>query len=468
MKLTNMEERIHILNGQSNTWSVIKDIVSSNNQEDAFYVCDVGDIIRKHKIWKTVLPRVEPFYAVKCNDSLVVLEVLNALGTSFDCASKAEINKVMGLGVSPDRIIFANPAKPASHLRHAAEMGVELMTFDSDTELHKIKKLFPAARLVIRIRSDAIDVQCQLGNKFGCDADLEAPALLALAAHLGLEVVGVSFHVGSGCREPSAFSRAIRAAKGVFEHAQMLGYNMTLLDIGGGYPGGRTESIERMADEINCALDEYFPDPNIRIIAEPGRFYVGSAYTLTCNIYSIRNVVQTDSDGNIVDTHRMYYINDGVYGSFNCILYDHQVVEPKPLEQAPDAVYRPSSVWGPTCDGLDQVADNVMLPEMKVGDWLVFEDMGAYTLPVASPFNGFPVPKVQLIFDEDVWSFFKDVLNLTEEHFEMLKVPTDLHPKKEMDPGFQLPEFPIKMEIPCRNGNSVKEHILDYVNVAAE
>ncbi|VEN58881.1 unnamed protein product [Callosobruchus maculatus] len=164
-----------------------------------------------------------------------------------------------------------------------------------------------------------------------------------------------------------------------------------------------------MAKEINCALDEYFPDPNIR---------------------------------NIVDTHRMYYINDGVYGSFNCILYDHQVVQPKPLEQAPDAVYRPSSVWGPTCDGLDQVAENVMLPEMKVGDWLVFEDMGA--------------------------SFLKDVLNLTEEHFEMLKVPADLHPKKEMDPSFQLPEFPIKMEIPCRNGNSVKEHILDYVNVAAE
>nr|CAH7759398.1 unnamed protein product [Callosobruchus chinensis] len=416
MKLTNMEERIHILNGQSNTWSVIKDIVSTNNQEDAFYVCDVGDIIRKHKIWKTMLPRVEPFYAVKCNDSLVVLEVLNALGTSFDCASKAEINKVMGLGVSSDRIIFANPAKPASHLRHAAEMGVELMTFDSDTELHKIKKLFPAARLVIRIRSDAVDVQCQLGNKFGCDANLEAPALLALAAHLGLEVVGVSFHVGSGCREPAAFHRAIRAAKGVFEHAQMLGYNMSLLDIGGGYPGGRAESIERMADEINCALDEYFPDPNIRIIAEPGRFYVASAYTLTCNIYSIRN---------IVDTHRMYYINDGVYGSFNCILYDHQVVEPKPLEQAPDAVYRPSSVWGPTCDGLDQSrseyphpsivwgptccsndkisGDVIYLPELFVGDWLKIHDTGAYSLSVASHFNGFPLPNVHaFIRKEDV------------------------------------------------------------------
>ncbi|CAH1976598.1 unnamed protein product [Acanthoscelides obtectus] len=246
MKLTNMEERIHILHGQSTTWSVIKDIVSSNNQEDAFYVCDVGDIIRKHKIWKAMLPRVEPFYAVKCNDNLVVLEVLNALGTGFDCASKAEINKVMGLGVSSDRIIFANPAKPASHLRHAAEMGVGLMTFDSDTELHKIKKLYPDARLVIRIRSDAVDVQCQLGNKFGCDANLEAPSLLALAAHLDLEVVGVSFHVGSGCREPAAFNRAIRAAKGVFEQAQRLGYNLSLLDIGGGYPGGKAESIQQI------------------------------------------------------------------------------------------------------------------------------------------------------------------------------------------------------------------------------
>lgn len=146
MKVCNLDERVHVLDPHTSVWSVIREIAESGVQEDAFYVCDVGDIVRKHKLWKNAMPRVEPFYAVKCNDSLTVLEVLAALGTGFDCASKSEINKILSLGVSPDKIVFANPAKPSSHIRHAATTGVDLMTFDNNTELHKIKNLYPNAR----------------------------------------------------------------------------------------------------------------------------------------------------------------------------------------------------------------------------------------------------------------------------------------------------------------------------------
>lgn len=93
--------------------------------------------------------------AVKCNDTTTVLEVLAALGTGFDCASKTEINKILSLGVGPERIIFANPAKPGSHIRHAAAVGVDVMTFDSEAELHKVKELFPAARLVTFVAAHA-------------------------------------------------------------------------------------------------------------------------------------------------------------------------------------------------------------------------------------------------------------------------------------------------------------------------
>lgn len=63
MKIINSEEeRVHILDSQSNVWSVIRDIACNTNQEEAFYVCDIGDIVRKHKIWKAKLPRVEPHY----------------------------------------------------------------------------------------------------------------------------------------------------------------------------------------------------------------------------------------------------------------------------------------------------------------------------------------------------------------------------------------------------------------------
>ncbi|XP_074035724.1 ornithine decarboxylase [Leptinotarsa decemlineata] len=455
MRISNEEDRVHILDDKSNVLSVIRNIVANNNQEEAFYVCDVGDIVRKHKIWSAKLPRVQPHYAVKCNDGLIVLETLNSLGVSFDCASKGEINKVLDLGVDPNRIIYANPAKQASHIRHAEATGVSKMTFDNETELFKVKKLFPDARMVIRIRCDAEEAQCQLGNKFGCDPDTEAPELLRIAKSLGIDVIGVSFHVGSGCREPPVFRRAISASRKIFDFAETLGYQFSLLDLGGGFPGDKETSIDEIADVINVALDDFFSDLEVQVIAEPGRFYVSSAYTLACNIHSIRNVTQIDEETGELAIHRMYYINDGVL-RFNCILYDHQVVNPVPLKEHPGSKYYRSSVWGPTCDGLDQVVEQVMLPEMKVGDWMVFENMGAYTLPVASPFNGFPIPKVQIVMDESIWTLMKDIIQFQNSHFEMLALPPT---SEKHEKCYELPSFPIRIEIP---GNPLETHILDY------
>nr|CAD7587401.1 unnamed protein product [Timema genevievae] len=352
MNLTNLDECIHVVDDGTKLEKVLQSITESGVQEDAFYVFDVGDIVRKYEIFTTKLPRVKPFYesilikpifysitvfalyvflAVKCNDNAIVLEVLATLGANFDCASKGEINKVLDLGINQSRILFANPAKPASHIRHAATVGVDLMTFDNESELHKVKSLYPNARLVIRVRCDADVAQCPLGLKFGCDILTEAPRLIRVARFLGLEVVGISFHVGSGCDDPPVFRRGIAAARKLFDYATTLGYNFDLLDLGGGYPGNTGTSIDKIADVINLALEEFFPDPSVKVIAEPGRFFVASAFALATNIHSKREVRNNDEkDGSI--THVMYYINDGVYGAFNCCLYDHYHPTPIPLE----------------------------------------------------------------------------------------------------------------------------------------
>ena len=238
---------------------------------------------------------------------------------------------MLSSGVDPSRIIFANPAKPASHIRHAAAVGVDMMTVDNESELHKIKKLHPGAKIVIRIRCDAEIAQCQLGMKFGCDPSYEAPNLLRLSRMLDLDVIGVSFHVGSGCQDPPVFQRAIRHAKTLFELAKDLGFKPYLLDLGGGYPGDKGSSIDKIAEVINSALEENFDNDDVHIIAEPGRFFVASAFTLATSIHSKRAVRGDKMSPNVV-THNMYYINDGVYGSFNCLLYDHQRVTPLPLK----------------------------------------------------------------------------------------------------------------------------------------
>ena len=121
---------------------------------DAFYLLDAGDVFRKFEQWRRLLPRVEPFYAVKCNSDPVVLQSLHTLGTGFDCASMVEIQTMLDLGADPKKIIFAHPCKPPHHIKYALEHGVEMMTFDNIDELEKIKAIHPAAKLVIRVHTD--------------------------------------------------------------------------------------------------------------------------------------------------------------------------------------------------------------------------------------------------------------------------------------------------------------------------
>ncbi|CAK1543499.1 unnamed protein product [Leptosia nina] len=407
------------MEGDWSPLSVIRDIVDEGMQEDPFYVMDLGEVVERYQNWKDLMPRVEPFYAVKCNDDKLLVRTLASLGAGFDCASKAEIQLVMDMGIKPERIIFANPAKMASHIRYATARGVTTMTFDSETELHKIKQCSPDAQLVIRIRCDAADAQCPLGIKFGCEPLTEAPRLLKLAAVLKLNVVGVSFHVGSGAGESLVYARGIKMARVLFDLGETLGLkDMRLLDIGGGFAGNSNSDLREVSQVINAAIETNFGGRDVRVIAEPGRYFAAAAYTLAAMIHASRELSTGTDEG-----HTMYFINDGVYGSFNCVLYDHQTVAAEPLEPSST---RPTtcSIWGPSCDGLDCVIGSCQLPPQHTGSWLVFRDMGAYTLPVASPFNGFPVPRVRALVDKRLWAVLKDMWPLNEATFILEGRPT--------------------------------------------
>lgn len=380
------------------------------DKDDAFFIADLGDVVRKYKGWVAQLPRVEPHYAVKCNEDPALLSVLAKLGTGFDCASKAEIQKILSLGVDPSRIIYANPCKQNSHIKFAAKHCVSLMTFDNETELHKIKLHFPNAKLVLRILPpDDTKAQCQLGMKYGCHPK-HATKLLRVAKALDLDVVGVSFHVGSGCYDATAFSAAVASSRTVFDMAKDVGYHFDLLDIGGGFPGQKSAKItfEEICAVLRPALDVYFPESmGVRIISEPGRYFAASAFTVAVNIIAKRRAardLQSEEPTANDEPLFMYYVNDGVYGSFNCLLFDHAEVEPSLLREplADEPVYT-SSVWGPTCDGLDCIREECLLPDLDIGDWLVFRDMGAYTMSAASGFNGMPKPRCYYVINETYW-----------------------------------------------------------------
>uniref|UniRef100_A0AAY4DQT3 ornithine decarboxylase n=1 Tax=Denticeps clupeoides TaxID=299321 RepID=A0AAY4DQT3_9TELE len=396
---------------------------SMSDDKDAFYVADLGDILKKHLRWVRVMPRVTPFYAVKCNDSRAVVMTLASLGAGFDCASKTEIQLVQSLGVEPSRIIYANPCKQVSQIKYASAHGVQMMTFDSEVELMKVARCHENAKLVLRIATDDSKALCRLSVKFGATLKTSR-LLLERAKELGLDVIGVSFHVGSGCTDPETYSQAISDARCVFDMGAEFGYNMTLLDIGGGFPGSEDTKLkfEEITAVINPALDKYFPaDSGVKIIAEPGRYYVASAYMLAVNIIAKKVVMreQSGSDGKLnllydgtSDRTLMYYVNDGVYGSFNCILFDHAHVLPilhkKPK---PDECMYPCSIWGPTCDGLDRIVEQCTMPDLQVGDWMLFDNMGAYTMAASSTFNGFQKPDIHYVMSQAAWQCMQQIHN---------------------------------------------------------
>jgi len=256
-----------------------------------------------------------------------VLRLLAELGTGFDCASKAEIELVLKFDVDPSRIIYAQPCKTKSYIRYAAQQGVKQMTFDNADELYKIKQFCPDAKLLLRILTDDSASLCRLSLKFGACLT-STQGLLELAKQLDLNIVG----------------------------------DLKTLDIGGGFVG---ETFEEMAGVLSRALDDHFPS-HIRIIGEPGRYYVSSAFTIACNVIARRTVeipeLQTKS--------YMLYLNDGVYGNFSSIMFDHQHPVPQILKSGDNVLddfhsYKHDmehaleySIWGPTCDGIDCISSS--------------------------------------------------------------------------------------------------------------
>ena len=167
------------------------------------------------------------------------------------------------------------------------------MTFDNADELYKVARVHPSAKLIIRILADDSKSICRFGIKFGAPLEV-VPALLSKARELHLDVIGVSFHVGSGCYDPTIYEDAIRRAREAFDMGQRAGYQFSVLDIGGGFEDVR---LEAAAAVINQAINQYFPDRGrIRLVAEPGRFYVSRAFSLATNVIARRAPMTEDSD----------------------------------------------------------------------------------------------------------------------------------------------------------------------------
>jgi ornithine decarboxylase len=348
-----------------------------------FLIVDTAIVREKVRRFRAAMPRVRPHYAVKANPDRRVLKVLTQEGAGFEIASTAELDLLLGLGVPAAEVFYSNPVKARESVAYAAAKGVEWFVVDSADELRRVHEVKPDARLYLRIATPNIGSDWPLSGKFGAGA-ADAREIVALAARLGADLAGVTFHVGSQCRNPENWRVALEKARALFDAMSKAGLKPRLLNIGGGYPVRHVKpipSIETIGAVVNEGL-KAFPE-EVQVVAEPGRYLVSDAGYFVCR------VLGTATRGGKRWMHWDAGLFGGVIESSEGLKYRIRTDR-----AGPDV---PWTVAGPTCDSVDIVMRDEPLPsDLQEGDFVYIKNAGAYTTAYASQFNGFPLPEVRV------------------------------------------------------------------------
>ena len=367
-------------------WQLFRD--EAKKHETPFLLVNL-DIIRKnYEDLTKFFPFAKVYYAVKSNPADEVLSLLRDLGSNFDVASRYEMDKLLALGVTPDRLSYGNTIKKAADIRYCYEKGIRLFATDSETDLRNIAREAPGSKVFCRILTDGSETaDWPLSRKFGCHPDM-AIDLIILSKELGLEPYGISFHVGSQQREIGAWDSAIAKVRYICDYLEGEGIKLKLINMGGGFPANyisKTNSMDVYSNEITRYLQEDFGEEFPEIILEPGRSLVGEAGVIASEVILVSKKSSTGLD-------RWLYLD---VGKFNGLIetWDESIKYPLYCEARGDEC-EDYIIAGPTCDSQDIMYEfyrNPLPSYIKPGDRVYWLSCGAYTSSYASvEFNGFP------------------------------------------------------------------------------
>lgn len=340
------------------------------------------------------LPGAEVYYAVKANPHPGVLEALAREGCGFEVSSRPELEAVLRLGVTIDRVISSNPVKRPDYIRRAFELGLDRFAFDSEPELDKLARWAPGSRVYVRLTVDNSGSEWPLSDKYGVPPERAVELLLA-APRAGLRPYGLTFHVGSQCRDAESWVRAIRTCHEIHRELAAQGQPLQMLSVGGGQPVHHLRPVptpEAIGRRITETVAELFGPEAPLITVEPGRALVGGAGTLVTSVIGqARRGADTSKAGSRGDP--WVYLDAGV---FNAMMETIEGFRYE-LRTEREGPRRPVTVAGPSCDSVDTLFTVEPLPEVEVGDRVYVMNAGAYTLSYASSFNGFEPPAVKLV-----------------------------------------------------------------------
>jgi len=358
-------------------------------------VLSMEQVARNYAFLAQNLPGVKLYYAIKANPNEGIIRKLAELGSYFDVASDGEMRFLTEVGITPERMVYANPVKTPSGLKVAKETGVNKFTFDSESEIGKMAKAIPGGTVLLRVRVENPKALVDLNKKFGAHPD-DVLQLLNMARQQGLDVAGLCFHVGSQSSSADAYIEALKICRRLFDDARDAGFALRILDIGGGFPIPsimETIDITAMLQDIHESLVLNFPDTEIW--AEPGRFLCGTVANLITSVIGTQH-----RNGN-----QWYFLDDGLYGSFSAVIFDHWDFE---LETFKSGEEIPATFAGPSCDSLDIMFTDKLVAPLENGDVILVPNCGAYTSASATVFNGFA--KTPIV----IWEEVRDALDIKE------------------------------------------------------
>ncbi len=360
----------------------------ADTKETPFVVIDTATVDRNYDELTGNFPFANIYYAVKANPAPEILKLLSDKGSSFDIASIYELNKVLNLGVSPERCSYGNTIKKSKDIRYFYDKGVRMFATDSEADLRNIAKAAPGSKIYVRILTEgSYTADWPLSRKFGCQNDM-AMDLLILARDLGLNPYGVSFHVGSQQRDIDSWDAAIGKVKVIFERLQEEdGITLKMINLGGGFPANyitKTNDLATYAQEIIRFIQEDFGDDFPEIILEPGRSLISNAGILVSEVVLISRKARTS-------LHRWIYTDVGKFSGLIETL-DESIKYPIYTEKTGEL--EEVVIAGPTCDSADIMYENYKygLPlNLAIGDRMYWFSTGAYTTTYSAiEFNGFP------------------------------------------------------------------------------
>lgn len=367
----------------------------SGDKETPCLIIDLDIIKKNYDDLRKYFPFAKIYYAVKANPDDAVVSLLSDLGSNFDVATRYELDQLLRLGVSPDRMSFGNTIKKEKDIAYFYEKGVRLYATDSISDIDKIARAAPGSRVFFRLLTEGLGADWPLSRKFGSHPDL-ARQLIKTAIRFGIVPYGISFHPGSQQRDVGQWSTALTTASQLMAWARDdLKVEMKMINMGGGFPANYiepTDTLGQYADDIKRFLDNSFKNewPE-EIIIEPGRSMAGDAGVIVAEIINI-------AKKSVHERYPWVFLDIGKFGGLIETL-DEAIKYPICFEGEGTAV--DVILAGPTCDSMDILYEKTqyMMPETaRIGDRVFILTTGAYTQSYSSIyFNGFPPLKSYIL-----------------------------------------------------------------------